>query len=95
MPAERITERGFSEYGGTTDTNGCEVRVQESSIVGEACAWIHTEDVRNVYRGSEPHPHLNAKQARELAAALLRFADDAEDPDNWRNDPEYRAVWGD
>lgn len=84
------THRGFKVYHTLTDTYGSEVRVQESSIVGRPCCWVFASSEHI----NEPSPHLNVAQARELIQALEAFIADAEDPANWRNDPEYMADFG-
>lgn len=77
------TPRGFAVYGSVTDGRGNVTRVQRSSAMGEPHCYVFCADAegRSAYiHCGEPHapsPHLDAAQARALAAALLRFADDA------------------
>ena len=88
------TDRGFKIYGKVTDSRGCEVSVQESSIVGRPHVYVFTEDCKGVYRGTPPSPHLSVEQAKQLQEALGKFIADAESPDNWRNREEYKEMWG-
>ncbi len=82
--ATERTARGFAIYGSVTDNRGSVTRVQRSSAMGEPRAWVFCVDAEGrmayTFQGkpNAPAPHLDAAQARELAAALLRFADDAE-----------------
>jgi hypothetical protein len=68
------TERGFNVYLDTEDTYGHSVRVQESSKACEHCVWIFCSRGTGVETDDSPQPHLNRKQAREVARALLRFS---------------------
>jgi len=74
--------RGLMEMS-LSDTRGCRCRIKRSSAAEQDCVWIFCDDTHNVYQGNQPHPHLNAQQAREVAKALLCFAegDDLNDPD--------------
>lgn len=82
--ADEYTERGFAIYGKVTDDRGNVTRVQRSSAVGGPYCYLFTQDAqgRRAYLHLSdlcaPAPHLTAQQARDLAALLLRFADDAE-----------------
>ena len=85
--APERTARGFAVYGSVTDERGNIVRVQRSSAMGDPRCHVFTHDGhdRNCVPCVGAHdgwlavsPHLDATQARALAAALLRFADDAE-----------------
>lgn len=82
--ADEYTERGFAIYGKVTDDRGNVTRVQRSSAVGGPYCYVFTQDAqgRRAYfhlgDPCTPAPHLTAQQARDLAALLLRFADDAE-----------------
>lgn len=94
MAAPQTTDRGFGLYCEIEDTRGCQIRVVESSIVGRPCAWIFTVDVHNVYRhDGNANPHMNVDQVKALIAGLQAFVDDVEDPEHWRNDPDYKATW--
>lgn len=86
--APERTARGFAVYGSVTDERGNVTRVQRSSAMGRVRAWVFThgadgEDCSPCtgtrYGVCAASPHLDATQARALAAALLRFADDAEE----------------
>lgn len=90
------TERGFSKYGTITDTKGSEVRLQESSAVGRRCCWIFCDNEDPSYKMSSisPAPHLSVENAKELIKNLQIFVEDAESPDNWRNDKEYEETFG-
>lgn len=87
------TERGFKIYGEFVDRYESTVRVQESSLVGQTCCWVFAHNDPKIIE--HPSPHLTAEQARKLVEYLQLFIQDAEDPENWRNDPEYRKAWGD
>lgn len=67
------TERGFA-YVEVVDTRGCIARIARSSADPLDCVWIFTDDPKGVYTTATPAPHLNAKQARKVAEALLAFA---------------------
>lgn len=73
--------RGFTTVGGLTDNRGTKVRVKESSAMGEACCWVFVSNPA----WKDAAPHLNASQARELAAMLNQFADWSESDECWRN----------
>lgn len=82
--ATERTPRGFAIYGSVMDGHGNVTRVQRSSAMGTPRCYVFCTDAEGrsafIHCG-EPHapaPHLDAPQARALAAALLRFADDAE-----------------
>jgi hypothetical protein len=62
------TERGFAIYARLTDTNGYEVRVQESSSAEERKVWIFCGPI-----AAGPTPHLNEDQARQVRDALTAF----------------------
>jgi hypothetical protein len=76
-----------ASYGSVTDDRGNVISVRNSSASEQPRAWVFIRD-RDGSVGAPcgdtpdgvrvPVPHLAAAQARELAAALLRFADDAE-----------------
>lgn len=84
--SEERTERGFAIYGRVVDDHGNTVRVQRSSACGEAHCHVFTRNAEGrdheVGVVGAPNgvlaatPHLNRAQARELAWALLRFADE-------------------
>ena len=86
--AAEHTSRGFAVYGRVTDGRGNVVRVQRSSIVGEPHCYVFVNDSDGrEFRVGVPgcdhgvavvSPHLNADQARALAALLVAFADDAD-----------------
>ena len=85
--APERTARGFAVYGSVTDERGNVTRVQRSSAMGRVRAWVFTKGADGEecspctgtrYGVCAVSPHLDATQARALAAALLRFADDAE-----------------
>ena len=71
------TNRGFAKIE-ITDTRGCICRVQRSSAACVDAVWIFCDDPHGVYRDGNAHPHLDADQAREVARALLAFADNAD-----------------
>lgn len=82
----RTTERGFTIYTEFADTYDNQVRVQESSAGCGPRVWIFSNNAQGesaiIHLGSPQActPHLDPKQAREVARALLEFADE--------NDPE-------
>src|SRR5262249_23945857 len=89
-------DRGFVEYGSGTCAHGIEWRVIESSIAGEHHAYLFADGVlpgggRSGGRKVEGSLHLNVEQAKQLIAHLQRFVADAEDPEHWKNQPEYVA----
>lgn len=84
------TDRGFTIYGEMRDAWGSRIRVQESSIVGRPHAYVLADNSEMPH----PSPHLTVDQAKELIALLQRFIEDAESPENWRNQESYRDVWG-
>ena len=92
MAEFETTERGFTIYGSVTDTKGSKVQVQESSAVGQPKVWIFAESPDPSYK--DPSPHLSAENVKELIGILKAFLEDAESPDNWRNDREYRDAYG-
>jgi hypothetical protein len=79
----RVGDRGLVEYCEIEDAYANRIRVQTSSSV-EPRAWIfvkneHGEDgIFHLGRWQGASPHLSPSQARRLAKALLRFADDAD-----------------
>lgn len=68
------TDRGFGKMD-IEDSRGCLCRVQRSSAADLDAIWIFCYDTKGVYKGSNPHPHLTSDQARQVAKALLAFAD--------------------
>lgn len=90
MKEFKKTSRGFKICGELEDRYGGSVRVQESSIAGRPCAWIFTDNEEM----DNPVPHLTIANAKELVKFLQNFIEDAEDPKNWHNDPEYMEAWG-
>lgn len=85
--ANEYTERGFGVYGRVTDFERNTIRVQRSSRCGEPLCHVFTKDLQG--HGHVPcvgahggriavTPLLTAPQARELATALLAFANDVE-----------------
>ena len=87
--AAEHTPRGFAVYGRVTDGRGNEVRVQRSSVVGDPHCYVFVNDSDGrEFRVGVPgcdhgvsvvSPHLNATEARALAALLVAFADDADE----------------
>lgn len=75
------TPRGFGIYIELVDRYDNEVRVQRSSLAGDRCCWIFCaptakSDFKNP--NNPPSPHLTADMARQVAKALLEFADGEE-----------------
>ena len=87
--AAEHTPRGFAVYGRVTDGRGNVVRVQRSSVVGDPHCYVFVNDSDGrEFRVGVPgcdhgvavvSPHLNAPEARALAALLVAFADDADE----------------
>ena len=87
--AAEHTPRGFAVYGRVTDGRGNVVRVQRSSAVGDPHCYVFVNDSDGrEFRVGVPgcdhgvsvvSPHLNATEARALAALLVAFADDADE----------------
>lgn len=61
------TPRGFGIWDAFKDRNGREVRVQESSIATEACAWVFVSELPEAKGGAI---HLTLKTSRQLRKAL-------------------------
>lgn len=40
-------------------------------------------------------PHLTVPMAKQLIEMLQAFVGSCEDPEHWKNDPEYKAAWRD
>lgn len=72
-PERPVTERGFSIYADFTDRYGHRVRVQQSSLATEDCAWIFCNRGERDPEGYEPSPHLTVEQARLVRDALSEF----------------------
>lgn len=74
LPVElKRTKRGFA-YNETEDTRTCSARVQRSSAAMEEAIYLFCDDPNGVYPSSHPTPHLSHDQARQVALALLAFA---------------------
>ena len=58
------------------DTRGCFVRVKRSSAHPLDKIWIFFDDPHNVYSDGKGAPHLNKKQAVDVARALLAFVNE-------------------
>lgn len=79
--ASRVTPRGFTIYDELTDRYGHKVRVQESSLATEACAWVFCDRNDGDEPGFEPSPHLTVAQAIRVRDALSAFiAEHGEQP---------------
>lgn len=76
------TQRGFRIYGEYKVSRLCTVRIQESSSAAGRFVWIfcHNEKGEDaIVHLGKPHavsPHLSRAQARRVANALLKFADE-------------------
>jgi hypothetical protein len=76
------TQRGFAIYGAYKDSRNNVVRIQESSSAAGPHVWIFTNDRDGrdaIIHLGQPHsvsPHLTPAQARRVAQALERFADE-------------------
>lgn len=86
------TNRGFAKIE-VTDTHGCICSVQRSSAACIDAVWIFCNDPNDPNDPDDLHPHLDADQAREVAWALLAFADGADhkQQDADRDDARRRA----
>jgi hypothetical protein len=80
------TSRGFATFGPVLSCDGHEVRVQESSAIGAMKIWLFWPDHET--------PVLDAGRAAALVRSLHGAIQDAVDPENWRNTPEYLDSWG-
>lgn len=78
-------DRGLYEYGAIVDTRDQTIVVRTSSSAEERACWVFTKDaygkdaVLHLGKPQARSPHLNPSQARRLAAALLRLADEADE----------------
>ena len=87
------SERGWQYYTQIKKDRYCStVTVKESSIAGRPCVWIFCTNEDPNYKN--PPPHLTVAQAKKVIKGLQKFVDEAEDPEHWRNDPEYQEMWG-
>jgi hypothetical protein len=87
--AAEYTQRGFAIYGRVTDRQGSIIRMQRSSTMSKPKYRVFVNDSEGrEFRVGVPgcdhsvavvSPHLNAVEARRLAALLVAFADDAEE----------------
>jgi hypothetical protein len=67
------TLRGFP-FSKTEDTRTCFARVQRSSTATEEAIYLFCDDPNGIYSTVPAAPHLNHDQARQVALALLAFA---------------------
>ena len=65
--------RGFRTYGALRTAHGSSIAVYSCSAPGERSAWL---DARVVDTEEGACVRLSAEQARELAKALLEFAEE-------------------
>ena len=76
------TNRGFKIYGEYKDSRKNKIRIQESSSAEGSYCWIFVEDssgqdaIIHLGKPQSISPHLSKKQAKRIANALLRFADE-------------------
>lgn len=96
-PVTDPNERGFKKYGEAfSDLEGNEIRLQESSAVGQECCWIFVADplvpdsVRykkpwseNTYK--DPDIYLSAQMVATLCQRLNMFVESSQDESGWRN----------
>lgn len=68
------TDRGFNIYAEFKDINGCNVRIQESSIATRKAVWIQNE-IQLCGPDKEPigNAHLSKTMAKRVIKALERF----------------------
>lgn len=91
----KTTNRGFKIYGELKDTQDGELDLIESSIVGRPQLRMYAYDRHKAPEATYSScTTLTVEKAKELIELLQGFVDDAESPDNWRNDPEYEKNWG-
>lgn len=67
------TNRGLRIFSTFKDTYGSVVSVQESSAASAFRCWVFCNNDTGSFK--DPSPHLSPRQARQLAAALVKFAD--------------------
>lgn len=67
------TQRGFP-FSKTEDTRTCFARVQRSSTATEEAIYLFCDDPNGIYNTVPAAPHLSHDQARQVALALLAFA---------------------
>lgn len=75
------TNRGFAIYGKFEDSRGAQVRVQRSSEAGrKRFVWVFAAGGMASGPSVEDSAavHLDTRQARKLAQALMRFAEGRE-----------------
>lgn len=70
----KTKSRGFRTYGTLRSADYASIVVYQSSATSERCAWMNV-----LASGAEEATivHLNAEQARELAKALMAFAEES------------------
>lgn len=73
------TDRGFSIWTRFKDTYGNDVRVQTSSAAFKDRVWIFINGIGGQDPDNDGAAHLSPNQARELAGALLSWAEGKDD----------------
>jgi hypothetical protein len=92
----KTTGRGFKIFGELTDEYGSDLTLVESSAVGapNVRLYAYEKEKRTIEVPFSSCITFDVDGAKKLIEALQDFVDDAESPENWRNDPEYKKVWG-
>lgn len=75
-----MTDRGFLDFEGITDSYGAKVTVYQSSAAVSPHVWLGIRGGSGNEQGSNAASHLNLEQARAIRDALDAFLKDAEDP---------------
>lgn len=88
------TKRGFDLYGELVDVNGNELDLVESSVVGRPNIRLYAHQKRHKDWPFASCMTFDVEGAKKLIEALQDFVDDAESPDNWRNDEDYIRNFG-
>ena len=90
------TDRGFKIFGELTDEYGSDLSLVESSKVGRPNVRLYTYEYEKRISDApfSSCVTFDVEGAKKLIEVLQDFVDDAESPDNWRNDPEYEKNWG-
>lgn len=91
----RATQSGHL-VGKFKDRYGAECSIQESSYTDEACLWLGVEEDNSGQAVLQGRMHLTQDQARELAEALLHFANEGAlgqyDTDHYRVGAWVRGI---
>lgn len=91
----KITSRGFKIFGECIDEYGSTLTLIESSRAGapNIRLYAHEKEKRSIEAPFSSCITFNVQSAKKLIETLQDFINDAEDPNNWRNNSEYKKVW--